>query len=48
MGEAGVTEALNLIQKELENTMALCGHKRVTDLSRDNLLLPKGFEGDWL
>lgn len=48
MGEAGVTEALNLIQKELETTMALCGHKRVTDLSRDNLLIPKGFEGDWL
>lgn len=48
MGEAGVTEALNLIQKELETTMALCGHKRVADLSRDNLLIPKGFEGDWL
>lgn len=48
MGEAGVTEALNLIQKELETTMALCGHKRVADLSRDNLLIPKGFQGDWL
>ena len=47
MGEAGVTQALNVIQKELETTMALCGHTQIDDLSRENLLIPKGFEGDW-
>ena len=47
MGEAGVTQALNAIQKELETTMALCGHTQIDDLSRENLLIPKGFEGDW-
>ena len=47
MGEAGVTQALTVIQKELETTMALCGHTQVSDLSRENLLIPKGFEGDW-
>ena len=47
MGEAGVTQALTVIQKELETTMALCGHTQIDDLSRENLLIPKGFEGDW-
>ena len=43
MGEPGVTRALEVIQKELDISMALCGEKRVTDLGRDNVLLPKGF-----
>ena len=43
MGEAGVTRALEVIQKELDISMALCGEKHVTDLGRDNVLLPKGF-----
>ncbi len=47
MGEAGVTQALTVIQKELETTMALCGHTQIDDLSLENLLIPKGFEGDW-
>ena len=47
MGEAGVTQALTVIQKELETTMALCGHTQIDDLSPENLLIPKGFEGDW-
>ena len=47
MGESGVTQALTVIQKELETTMALCGHTQIDDLSRENLLIPKGFEGDW-
>ena len=47
MGEAGVTKALEVIHKELDTTMALCGRRDVRDLSRDNLLIPKGFEGDW-
>ena len=47
MGEAGVTRALEVIHKELDTTMALCGETSVTDLGRHNLLIPKGFSGDW-
>ena len=47
MGEAGVTRALEIIHKELDITMALCGRKHVEDLDRDILLVPKGFSGDW-
>ncbi len=47
MGEAGVTRALEIIHNELDTSMALCGRKSVTELDRDNILVPKGFEGDW-
>jgi L-lactate dehydrogenase (cytochrome) len=47
MGQAGVTRALEVIHKELDTTMALCGETSVADLGRHNLLIPKGFEGDW-
>jgi len=47
MGQAGVTKALEVVQKELDISMALCGVQRVTDLSRDNLLVPADFEGLW-
>ncbi len=47
MGQAGVTRALEVIHKELDTTMALCGETNVNDLDRNNLLIPKGFEGDW-
>lgn len=47
LGQAGVTRALELIHKELDVSMALCGETRVQDLSRDNLLVPRGFSGDW-
>mgnify|MGYP000716475877 CR=1 FL=1 len=47
MGEAGVTKALDVIHKELDTTMALCGRRDVTTLDRDVLLVPKGFEGEW-
>jgi L-lactate dehydrogenase (cytochrome) len=40
MGEQGVTTALEIIQKELDTTMALCGLRDVNDLSRDVLLMP--------
>ncbi|MDF1620984.1 alpha-hydroxy acid oxidase [Pseudothioclava nitratireducens] len=43
MGEPGVTRALEVIQKELDISMALCGEKRVQDLGRENVLLPKDF-----
>ncbi len=47
MGEAGVTKALEVIQKELDITMALCGERDVRALGRHNLLIPTDFEGDW-
>ena len=47
MGQAGVTTALDIIAKELDVSMALCGRKDVRDLDRDILLVPKDFEGDW-
>jgi L-lactate dehydrogenase (cytochrome) len=43
MGEAGVTKALTVIQKELETSMALCGETRLSGLGRHNLLLPRDF-----
>lgn len=48
MGEEGVTKALEVIRKELDITMALCGEKAVQNLGRHNLLIPKDFEGDYL
>lgn len=47
MGEAGVTKALEVIRKELDTTMALCGERDVRALGRHNLLIPKNFSGDW-
>ncbi|SPH22026.1 L-lactate dehydrogenase [Ascidiaceihabitans donghaensis] len=47
MGQPGVTEALNVIHKELDTTMALCGEVNVADLGRQNLLVPQDFEGRW-
>lgn len=47
MGEAGVTRALEVIHKELDMSMALCGHKDINTVDRKILLIPKGFEGDW-
>jgi L-lactate dehydrogenase (cytochrome) len=42
-GQDGVKTALSILQKELDTTMALCGEKKVADLKRSNLLIPKGF-----
>ncbi|MBC7132578.1 MAG: alpha-hydroxy-acid oxidizing protein [Roseovarius sp.] len=47
MGEAGVSRALEVIARELDTTMGLCGRRDVHDLDRDVLLIPKGFVGDW-
>ncbi len=41
-GEAGVSEALGIIQKELDMTMALCGERLVENLGHHNLLNPPG------
>ncbi len=47
MGEKGVTTALQVLQKELDISMALCGKRDVKDLDRDVLLVPEDFEGRW-
>ena len=43
MGEAGVTRALEVIQKELETSMALSGETKVSGLGRHNVLVANGF-----
>lgn len=47
MGQAGVTKALEIIWKELDISMALCGVQKATGLSRDHVLVPEDFEGRW-
>ena len=47
MGQLGVTTALKILQKELDMTMALCGHRDINKVTREILYVPKGFEGDW-
>ncbi|MFW8594297.1 alpha-hydroxy acid oxidase [Cribrihabitans neustonicus] len=47
MGQKGVTTALEVIRKELDTTMALCGERSVEALGRHNLLIPEDFGGRW-
>ncbi|MEO0939242.1 MAG: alpha-hydroxy acid oxidase [Pseudomonadota bacterium] len=47
MGQKGVTTAMEVIHKELDMTMALCGETDVANLGRHNLLIPSDFEGHW-
>jgi L-lactate dehydrogenase (cytochrome) len=42
MGEAGVTKVLEIIHKELDLTMAFCGHTQIDTISKD-ILLPGTF-----
>lgn len=46
-GQQGVTDALNIIHKELEMSMGLCGHTDINKVNKDILMVPKGFSGDW-
>ena len=39
-GEAGVEQTLDIIYRELDTTMALCGESDVKDLGHHNLLQP--------
>ncbi|HAY49494.1 MAG TPA: L-lactate dehydrogenase, partial [Thalassospira sp.] len=47
MGEAGVTKALELIHKELEVSMAFCGHTDINTVDRDILMVPRDFSDRW-
>ena len=40
MGKEGVTKVLEIIHKELDMTMALCGRRDIKDLNRENLYKP--------
>ena len=42
MGEAGVTKALEIIHKELDITMAFCGHTQIDSVDR-SILLPGSY-----
>ena len=44
MGEAGVTKALEIIHKELDVTMAFCGHTNIRNVDK-SILLPGSFPG---
>jgi len=46
-GEKGVTLALELIQNELDISMALCGYKNIKDVDQSAILLPKDFGKRW-
>ncbi|MEO0693682.1 MAG: alpha-hydroxy acid oxidase [Pseudomonadota bacterium] len=48
MGQAGVTRALEVIHKELDTTMALCGRRDINEVDRDILLVPEDFAGRWV
>jgi L-lactate dehydrogenase (cytochrome) len=43
MGQAGVRKALEILHRELDLTMALCGERDVRNLGPHNLIVPKGF-----
>ncbi|SMR70695.1 L-lactate dehydrogenase (cytochrome) [Aliiroseovarius halocynthiae] len=47
MGQEGVTRALEVLHKELDISMAFCGHTDITKVKRNILRIPKGFSGDW-
>ncbi|KIX18504.1 alpha-hydroxy acid oxidase [Paracoccus sp. 228] len=43
MGEAGVTRALEIIRKELDISMALCGERDLDNIGPKHLLIPRDF-----
>jgi L-lactate dehydrogenase (cytochrome) len=47
IGQAGVTKALEIIHKELDTTMALCGERDIANLGRHNLLMTEDFSTRW-
>jgi len=44
LGEGGVTRALEILHKELDLTMALCGRTSIAGVDR-SLLLPGSYPG---
>lgn len=48
MGEEGVSQVLSLMHKEMDLSMAFCGHTDINTVDRSILRIPKGFAGDWV
>lgn len=47
MGEKGVTTALEVIRKELDTTMALCGERDIKQVGRHNVMVPANWATDY-
>ncbi|MFQ5438442.1 MAG: L-lactate dehydrogenase [Paracoccaceae bacterium] len=47
MGERGVSRTLEIIRGELDLSMAFCGHRDIDTVTREILMVPRGFSGDW-
>ncbi len=47
MGEEGVAKALEVLHKEMDVSMALCGHRDINNVDENIALVPEGFEGRW-
>lgn len=47
MGETGVSRTLEIIRGELDLSMAFCGHRDIDTVTREILMVPRGFSGDW-
>ncbi|PZO66630.1 MAG: L-lactate dehydrogenase [Paracoccus denitrificans] len=46
-GEAGVTAALEVMRKELDISMALCGERDIRDIGRQNVLVPQAWTNEY-
>ena len=47
-GQRGVTTALEVIRKELDTTMALCGERDIRNVGRHNVLLKRGWVEEYV
>lgn len=47
MGQAGVTKALEVMQKEMDISMGLCGQSDINQVTRDILMVPDDFSTRW-
>lgn len=43
-GQAGVENVLDVLRNGIDSTLLALGHRSVQDLSRDDLIIPEGFE----
>ena len=43
-----MTKALEVIHKELDISMALCGVQNASQINREHVLVPADFEGNWV
>jgi len=48
LGQEGVTAALEVIRKELDVTMALCGERDIRNVGRHNVMVPATWGSDYV